>query len=63
LWKFNDETKDLSDDIKYKKTDYVLGESDKSLRMSVEVERGYIYFQALNRKNAIKKLKKSGFKI
>lgn len=67
LFKFNSSTLELSNDIKYKKTDLVINDFSNPLKdafsVKVEVEDGFIYFQALNRKNAIKKLNKIGYKL
>lgn len=64
LFKYNYETKELSSDIKYKKTDLVINDFNNPLKdafsVKVEVEQGFMYIQALNRKNAIKKLNKLG---
>lgn len=65
LFKFNPDTKELSTDIKYKKTNVMISDfSDRvitNINTSVEVEDGYIYIQALNKRNAIKKLNKLGY--
>lgn len=65
LFKFNPKTMELSTNIKYKKTDLFIGSiGDKvstNTNTSVEIEDGFIYIQALNRKNAIKKLNKIGY--
>ena len=66
LFKFNPQTLELSRDIKYKKTDLVMNNffdfDLESIRVNVEVENGFEYFQALNVENAIKKLIKQGYK-
>lgn len=61
LWEFNEKTKELNP-AKYKKQDFqitMLNPSASALKVShkVEVNEHCLYFQALNRKNAERKLK------
>lgn len=62
LWKYNTLTKELSKDVKYKKTDLVITDINNvdcdAINIKVELEKDCIYFQALNYKNALKKLNK-----
>ena len=53
LWQFNTETKSLNK-AKFKQTNYTLNGSKRS---QVIIEDNCIYFQALNMKNALKKVK------
>lgn len=68
LWSFNQNTKEL------KKADFVTEDftidftkhnpvEDLLKRSKVRIEENCLYFQALNRKNAIKKLEKAGIEI
>lgn len=68
LWEFNKKTKDL-EKAKFKKQDVILSTLDPTVvansttHHKVEINEGCFYFQALNKKNAQKKLKKLGFTL
>lgn len=64
-WEFNEKTRELKP-AEYRKVDFMLTSFDPNavnLDMSykVDVKEDCTYFQALNRKNAIKHLKKMGY--
>lgn len=67
LFKFNPETKELSQKIKYKKTDLEIKDFSKvdieNIRTKVEVEEGCVYVQALKADTAIKRLQKMGYDV
>ena len=54
LWQFNIKTEELTK-AKFKESRYLVGGGTK---LKVVIEKDCIYFQSLNRKNAIKKLTK-----
>ena len=54
LWQFNENTKELTK-ARFKESSYVIG---GGIKLSVITEENCIYFQALNRKNALKKINK-----
>lgn len=67
LWEYNTETKELNQ-AKFKKQDFQitsLAVRPDALAISnkVQVNDKCLYFQALNRKNAKKRLVKSGYKL
>lgn len=65
LFKYNPFTNEISQNIKYKKTDLVMNDffnfDIESIQTKVEVEKDWIYVQALNTENAIKRLNKMGY--
>lgn len=67
LWEFNQKTKELNQ-ATYKKQDFNVtsltpSPSAMSVSNKVQVNENCLYFQALNRANAIKKLEKVNMKI
>jgi 16S rRNA C1402 (ribose-2'-O) methylase RsmI len=67
LWQYNQETHELTP-AKFKKQDFqitslVPSSAAMAISNKVQVNENCIYFQALNRKNAIKKLNKVGIKL
>ncbi len=54
LWQFNEKNKELTK-ATFKESSYVIG---GGVKLRVITEENCIYFQALNRKNALKKIKK-----
>lgn len=67
LWEYNQETHELKPAI-YKKQDFQIASlepsaSALSISNKVQVNDKCIYFQSLNRKNAIKKLAKIGITL
>lgn len=59
LWQYNENSKELTK-AEYKKVDHKLNFDNTALekRYAVSIQENCIYFQALNRKNAIKVLKR-----
>jgi hypothetical protein len=67
LWEFNQKTKELKQ-ASYKKQDFNItsltpSPSAVSISNKVQINENCLYFQALNRANAIKKLEKVNMKI
>lgn len=67
LFEYNEKTKELSK-AQYKKQDFSLESlsldpSQLKISSKVVVNENCIYFQALNRKNAIKKLRKASMEV
>ncbi len=52
LWQFNTKTKELTK-AKFKESSYIIG---GGVKLRVIIEDDCIYFQSLNRKNALRKL-------
>lgn len=52
LWQFNTKTKELTK-AKFKESTYIIG---GGVKLKVIIENDCIYFQSLNRKNALRKL-------